>query len=299
MSFKFNSIALLLSSLLTGSGAWVGYELYKPKTVKGWVEWKGLKLASETDENIWKALYFQNESELQGTTKSAEELKKTCVEYWKKPIENKNLEYVEKFCVNVLKSRKARIIAEGFDKAIFLSTDEDYKLAYTFNRYSDSFLALLGSDKATRDSEIDEQDSELLRIYKNHCETALNTNDTKINVTKQICSKQYEYVTAEDKLKHDGYELKTDKELEDSWDTWKGSKSKNYLVGNSLLEDIKDRNGGDDSWIKLQDNKKEFGIRFKAWCQEQKVEKLFKRNFYKDIYPKFKNRCGTPKAAKT
>ncbi|OAL10071.1 hypothetical protein A6V39_04100 [Candidatus Mycoplasma haematobovis] len=299
MAFRFNSVALLLSSLLTGGGAWLGYELYKPKTVEGWVNWKGLKLATEDKDNLWKALYFQGKHELGEKIKDWEELKKSCVKAWKQKTgnDNKDLEYVEKFCLDNLKTRKARIIATGFDEKIFLKEDEDFKVEFTFNRYSPTFLELLGEKKTDKEPEID-KNQPLLEKYKKYCEDELSANDTKIEVVKQICSKQHKYQTAEQKLTSEGLILKSLDDLKGEWKNYRDEKkSKNYRIGNTLLEDIKDTST-QDSWIELQDDQNKFGQRFNEWCSNQKDKKLYEENFYKETYPKFKTRCSKSKTGK-
>ncbi|OAL10051.1 hypothetical protein A6V39_04000 [Candidatus Mycoplasma haematobovis] len=303
MSVKVRSIALLLSSLITGGGAWLGYELNKPKTVEGFIEWKGLKLASETDENLWKALYFQNKSELDSKVGSVDALKKKCVKLAKEAISyvDKNVEYAEKYCVNTLRSRKARIIAKGFDESKFLSTDEDYKVAFTFNKYSSTFISYLNDSEITKDSEFvdekpeDEKNKKLLDAYKKYCKNVLEEDGTKIEVAKQLCSK-YDYTNAEEFAKSKGYLVKDKGELRKEFPKYKqpdGQEKKKYLIGNSLLEDIKESNekGKEDSWIVLTKEEDKFEERFNIYCQKQKDRKLFENKFHKEDWPKFKERC--------
>ncbi|OAL10070.1 hypothetical protein A6V39_04095 [Candidatus Mycoplasma haematobovis] len=295
MAFRFNSVALLLSSLLTGGGAWVGYELYKPKTVRDLIAWKGFTLASEEDSGIWEALYFQGKAELGDKVTDASTLKQFCVKTAKEKIDysSKNYEHVEKFCVNALKSRRARIISKGFKETDFLSTDDDYKLAFIFNRYSPTFLSLLGKPNLTKDTEIDDN-SELLQSYKDYCSKVLNEDDIKIAVSQQLCSKSKEK-TVVDLLTKDGYTLRSDQELEADFEKYKqdnNGKDAKYVVGNTLLEAIKDVSQGEDSWLDLTRDKNKFATQFKKYCNEQKEKSLYAKDFLKDVYPKFKSRCA-------
>ncbi|OAL09979.1 hypothetical protein A6V39_03640 [Candidatus Mycoplasma haematobovis] len=296
MAFKFNSIVLLLSSLITGGGAWLGYELCKPKIVEDLMSWKGLKLATSEDTNFWKALYFQNKEQLDKNITDHETLKQKCAKLSREKIDyvTKNAEFVEKFCLNNLKNRRARIIAIGFDENQFLKEDKDYKIAFIFNRYSPTFLELLGGG-ITKETEFDtENSSNILEKYKNYCNTALDSDDSQIKATQQLCSKQ-PYTKAKDKIEKDGYVLRDSKELREDWSKYQNNaKSDKYMEGNTLLVDIQDieSDKGENAWIDLQNSQDEFEKRFFAWCNEQKDKDLDEKDFYKDVYPKFKTRCA-------
>lgn len=293
MSIKSKAIGLLVSTVVTGGGSWLGYELNKPRTVKELIEWKGLALADEKDDNIWKALLFQNKDELKDKAQTFDALRKTCIESWNRQIDylNKNYEYAEKYCTNGLRSRKARIIAGGFDAKELLSLEADYKTAFIVNRNSPGFLALLNKPSLTKDSEIDEEGNELYNAYKKYCEDSLNEDSSKIALTKQVCQK-HPYSTAEEMANQDGYEAKKTEKIKEEWEQKysqeAATRNKQRIIDSSLLKDI---NAPGENWTDLMANKDSFVEKFEKWCNAQKAQPLYKKAFLKEIYPKYITRC--------
>ncbi|OAL10141.1 hypothetical protein A6V39_04480 [Candidatus Mycoplasma haematobovis] len=285
--FNSKSSILISSSLLVSGSSILVYELKKPRSIKDAAEWRGIKLAKEEDEFVWGALLFQKKDALkEKKIEDKEALKKYCIDLYKKGIDDKLVSDVENFCSDTLNTRKARIIGKGFLEDKFLTADDDFKVAFTLNRYTPVFISLINSFSGKKYTDKTEA-KDAWEDYKNYCDTKLNQNeDTELQLVQTVCEKKG-IKTAQSKIEAEGRIFLNKDQLKNKFQELKRL---NEMQGDTLLNDIQDKEKP-NHWQELKEKEDVFTERLIKWCEEQKTRKLFEEGFYPDVYSRLRTRC--------
>ncbi|AEW45465.1 hypothetical protein MHC_03015 [Mycoplasma haemocanis str. Illinois] len=273
---------VLLGAGTLGIGSWYKFHHLKPKTLRQYLEWQGLRLISDSEANYWKAVLEENlglAEKLSIDTSNIEGVKGWCRNH----IDSENYENLKEsaslLCVDNPKTVKARIIQldGGLGKLINGdNSDDQYKVAYVFRKHINGFHDLIGyKPKMGNNGKELEDLPTASAAFKKWCEDSLKREieETLILNVRTFC---------------------TPKSFSSILELITQNGESNLLLTNgdndgdlsSKYESIK----GLDSWKSeaVEGIGKES---LKKWCTDHQEKKFSENKVFSDVYPKFRFRC--------
>ncbi|AEG72906.1 hypothetical protein MHF_0634 [Mycoplasma haemofelis Ohio2] len=272
---KILSTAALLGLGAIGFGGWYKFNSLKPKTLREYLEWQGLKVDIEED-NTWTAILEENKGianrAINKESLDISDVKKWCSEQLVKEDYGSVKEYASVLCVDNLKKVRSKIIQKyGKDRIDkLLKQDEDYKVAYVFRKHIVGFLSLIGHQPPTTSEDGEDNDNlEDAKIkFKEWCEGSLEkeVDESLVSNVLSLCTPK-KFKTIKELVSQNGEELLTDPQYSSEL--------------NAKYEAIKNY----DSW------KAEKKGTLEEWCKEYEAQPFSDKDVFTKIYPKFRFRC--------
>ncbi|AEG73366.1 hypothetical protein MHF_1123 [Mycoplasma haemofelis Ohio2] len=268
----------LLGLGTAGLGSWYKFHHLKPKTLRQYLEWQGLRLISDSESNYWKAVIEENKELAQKLgidTSKIDGIKEWC----KSHMDSEKYEDIKDsgllLCVDNPKTVKARIIQldGGTDRLIHGDdADKKYKVAYVFRKHISGLHSLIGYQPKVGDKgEEQVVFEEATDLFKKWCTSSLDKplDETLVLNIRELCtpkgfSKVRDYLTGKALLTDSG----KDTQLQAKYD-----KIHNFA---SYKQDITDNNKD--------------GL--KNWCTTKLDEEFSKDlSIFEEILPKVISRC--------
>ncbi|CBY93040.1 hypothetical protein HF1_10320 [Mycoplasma haemofelis str. Langford 1] len=272
---KLLPYAALAALGAAGVGGWYRFGNLKPRTLREYLEWQGLRLISDSESNYWKAVIEENK-ELVGELKlDASGVKEWC----KSHMDSEQYEDIKSsallLCVDNPKTVKARIIQldGGTHKLINGdNADKQYKVSYVFRKHIEGFNALIGySSEVGKDGKVEIDLESASKAFKEWCINSLERAIDEMLVLniRELCTPK------------------------------KFSTVKEYLSGKTLLTE-----SGQESELETVHNKiKDFASykadiseagkeKLKEWCDKSlKEEFSTSLSVFEETLPKVISRC--------
>ncbi|AEW45701.1 hypothetical protein MHC_04225 [Mycoplasma haemocanis str. Illinois] len=270
--------ALALMGLGTvGFGSWYKFHNLKPKTLKQYLEWQGLRLISDSESNYWKAVIEENKELIVklGIDVSIDRVKDWC----KSHVNSEKYENIKSYalllCVDNPKTVKARIIQlDGGTDGLIQdpNSNQKYKVAYVFRKHIPGFNSLIGYhpkvDDNGKEKVVFEEATELFQKW---CIGSLEKpiDETLVLNIREFC---------------------TPKNF---------SKIRDYLTGRPLLTDsgketqLKERYNKISEFASYKhDIREDYEDGLKKWCN-QHLDEEFSTSLivFEEILPKVISRC--------
>ncbi|CBY93033.1 hypothetical protein HF1_10250 [Mycoplasma haemofelis str. Langford 1] len=280
---KLVPVAVLLGLGSVGVGGWYKFSNLKPKTLRQYLEWQGLRLISDSESNYWAAVLDENKEVAKRLGISDSDIKGV-KEWCQKHIDSENYEDLKEsaslLCVDNPRTVKARIIQlDGSTEKLINGdqADNQYKVAYVFRKHIDGFHSLIGySPKMGEDGKEVEDLNAAKGAFKTWCEDSLNKSidETLVRNIRTLCTPK-KFSSISELITHNGESnlLLTngnlDSDLQKKHDaikalaTWKADNS--------------DNEGNKDS--------------LKTWCTNNQSKNFHEDKVFSEIYPKFRFRC--------
>ncbi|AEG73402.1 hypothetical protein MHF_1161 [Mycoplasma haemofelis Ohio2] len=267
-----------------GLGGLYKFHNLKPKTLREYLEWQGLRLLSESEENYWNAVLEENKDligNLGLDTSGTDAVKSWC----KKNIDFESYDDLKNnaslLCVDNPKTVKGRIIQiDGNTSKLIQGGDEEgnqYKVAYVFRKHIDGFHALIGYQPEIDDKGKEIEDLEKAKdAFKKWCTESLDKpiDETLVQSVKTFCTPKG-FSSIEELINRNG-----EKSL--------------LLTENSNSEQLKSKYDAikeKDSWKSEDSKSKGTQEDLKDWCTQNKDKKFHDKDVFSEIYPKFRFRC--------
>ncbi|AEW45459.1 hypothetical protein MHC_02985 [Mycoplasma haemocanis str. Illinois] len=273
---------ILLGVGTAGIGGWYKFHHLKPKTLRQYLEWQGLRLISDSEANYWKAVLEENQElikKLDIGTSNIEGLKEWC----KKHIDTESYEDLKEnaslLCVDNPKTVKARIIQLDGDISKLMSSGDDnkYKVAYVFRKHINGFHDLIGYKPQIGNNGKELEDLPTASAaFKKWCEDSLKRGieETLIFNVRTFCTpKSFSSIL----------ELITQNGESDLLLT----NGNNASDLSSKYESIKEL----DSWKEDSENSARNVNDLKKWCEENRDKNFYEKEVFSKVYPKFRFRC--------
>ncbi|CBY93008.1 hypothetical protein HF1_10000 [Mycoplasma haemofelis str. Langford 1] len=278
---KIVPAAVLLGLGSVGVGGWYKFSNLKPKTLRQYLEWQGLRLISDSETNYWKAILDENGQLVSKLNiDGIEGIKSWC----RDNLDSESYEDLKipalSLCVDNPSTVKARLIQLYGDTNFLINgndADNKYKVAYVFRKHIDGFNALIGySPEIGQDGKEVENLEEAKTAFKAWCTSSLTKpiDETLVLNVKELCTpKKFSTIKQLIELRGESGKLLTD------------NKNSNDL--NSKHEAIK----AFDSW--KADNNSEEGTKdkLKEWCTTNESKNFYEESVFSETYPKFRFRC--------
>ncbi|AEG73371.1 hypothetical protein MHF_1128 [Mycoplasma haemofelis Ohio2] len=244
---KLFSFMALLGLGAIGAGGWYRFGNLKPRTLREYLEWQGLRLISDSESNYWKAAIEENKdlvNQLQLDDSKIDGVKGWC----KSHLDSERYEDVKSsallLCVDQPKTVKARIIQldGGLDR-LLSGDDNKYKVAYVFRKHLEGFHALIGySPEAGKDGKENIDLENATKAFKGWCTSSLekSIDETLVSNVRELCtpksfSKVRDYLKGKTLLT----ESNQDAELEKVYNKIKDFKSYTSDISDSGKEGLK------------------------------------------------------------
>ncbi|AEW45670.1 hypothetical protein MHC_04070 [Mycoplasma haemocanis str. Illinois] len=270
----------LLGVGTAGIGGWYKFHHLKPKTLRQYLEWQGLRLISDSETNYWQAILEENKEltkKLGIDTSKVDGVKKWC----QKHIDFENYEDLKEsaslLCVDNPKTVKARIIQLDGSLEKLINADNQYKVAYVFRKHINGFHDLIGyKPKIGNNGKELEDLSAAGDAFKKWCESSLEKGieETLILNVRTFCTPK-SFSSILELITHNGESNRLLTE----------SSNDSYL--NSKYESIKQL----DSWKADNESRLENKEDLKKWCEENKSKNFYEDEVFSKVYPKFRFRC--------
>ncbi|CBY93057.1 hypothetical protein HF1_10490 [Mycoplasma haemofelis str. Langford 1] len=128
-----------------GMGGWYKFHHLKPKTLREYLEWQGLRLLSDSEENYWKSILDENQKLVNDLSLGSDTA--SLREWCRRSLESKSYDNLisnaSSLCVDNPKTVKARMIQLYGSADGLISQDNDYKVAYVFRKHSRGDVKIL------------------------------------------------------------------------------------------------------------------------------------------------------------
>lgn len=269
-------ISLSCATSGIGVGCYYFYSSNSPKNIEELLKWNGYSLASQ--DNTWNAIFLENES----STKTWKEnitdgtkLKKECESLFEKSIsswnkKDKDYEDATKYCVDNIKSVKARLVRKGkTDFGELKVTDDHYKITFVFNKEKDSFLSLIKKDGQNL-NDLNSGYTALKEWCSNELSKNIEDDDVSVldRVIEYCSSRKHIKVEDEIKVRKNDWKKAEETEWEKIFNRWKHTE----LIINAVNKS-KEAN---EEEITRDTNPIEKGKEaFKKWCEKGLNKNLF------------------------
>ncbi|AEW45675.1 hypothetical protein MHC_04095 [Mycoplasma haemocanis str. Illinois] len=274
---------VLLGLGTAGIGGLYKFHHLKPKTLRQYLEWQGLRLISDSETNYWKAVLEENKAVIEKLSIDASNIDGV-KEWCQKHINAENYEDLKEsaslLCVDNPKTVKARIIQlDGSLEKLINGGDADnkYKVAYVFRKHINGFHDLIGYKPKIGNNGKELEDLSTAGVaFKKWCEDSLKRGieETLILNVRTFCTPK-SFSSILELITHNGESdlllthNNNDSDLSSKYDSLKGL----------------------DSW--KADNKNNPGNKedLKKWCEENKSKNFYEDEVFSKVYPKFRFRC--------
>ncbi|CBY93030.1 hypothetical protein HF1_10220 [Mycoplasma haemofelis str. Langford 1] len=278
---KLVPAVVLLGFGSVGVGGWYKFSNLKPKTLRQYLEWQGLRLISDSESNYWAAVLDENKEVAKRLGISDSDIKG--VKGWcQKHIDSENYEDLKDsaslLCVDNPRTVKARIIQldGGTGKLISNSESEKYKVAYVFRKHIDGFHDLIGYKPAVGEDgkEVEELDK-AKEAFQKWCEDSLkkSVDDTLVMNVRTLCTPK-RFTTIKELIEQNGEKGSLLTETENQSEL-----KKKYKEIQNLASWKKDKSGASSE------------NDLKTWCTENQNKNFHEDKVFSEIYPKFRFRC--------
>ncbi|AEG73358.1 hypothetical protein MHF_1113 [Mycoplasma haemofelis Ohio2] len=265
-----------------GVGGWYKFSNLKPKTLRQYLEWQGLRLISDSESNYWASVLDENEEVAQKLGISASGIKEV-KEWCQKHIDSENYEDLKEsaslLCVDNPRTVKARIIQlDGSTEKLINGdqADNQYKVAYVFRKHIDGFHDLIGYKPAVGEDgkEVEELDK-AKEAFQKWCEDSLkkSVDDTLVMNVRTLCTPK-RFTTIKELIEQNGEKGSLLTETENQSELEKKYQEIQNLA--SWKKDKSDASSKDD---------------LKTWCEQTENKKFSDSGVFSEDYPKFRFRC--------
>ncbi|AEW45693.1 hypothetical protein MHC_04185 [Mycoplasma haemocanis str. Illinois] len=270
---------VLLGLGSAGIGGWYKFHHLKPKKLRQYLEWQGLRLISDSETNYWKAVLEENKELIGklGMPSTVDKVKRWCQDH----IDSENYEDFKDnaslLCVDNPKTVKARIIQLDGNTEKLINGDNQYKVAYVFRKHINGFHDLIGYKPQIGNNGKELEDLEAAKdAFKKWCESSLEKGieETLILNIRTFCIPK---------------SFSTIKEL-----ITKNGEDSLLLTSSNLDSDLQQKHESIktlDSW--KADNLRQEGDKnnLKTWCEQNLNKNFYDDKVFSEVYPKFRFRC--------
>ncbi|OAL10677.1 hypothetical protein A6V39_01235 [Candidatus Mycoplasma haematobovis] len=292
---KTSSLASIVAACLSAGGAMAGYIFLKPRSLEKYLEWQGLKLASITEDNLWKSIYDENKDNFNSDFSSTETdqwkvIKDYCTKAFKKTDYSSDIEKATKWCVDNVRTVRGQLIRQGKNVNDLMTEVDQFKTAAVVQG-NENFWKLIGVDGKDL--------NDRANVYQTWCDSSLKEKpkDDLVGNVDTFCRKK-PYSNFKDKLTHDGYVRLNDEEIKKKYDELKVEQLREN-TGSNILEAI---GGGPQNWIpnlgitkgNWKIERKKFEEQYKSYCGSGDVKKLFEKDGYPSKYSEYRGICSRP-----
>ncbi|AEG73364.1 hypothetical protein MHF_1121 [Mycoplasma haemofelis Ohio2] len=282
---KILPIGVLLGLGTAGIGGWYKFSNLKPKTLRQYLEWQGLKLIQDTERNYWQAALDENKKiagDLNIDTSSIEGIKQWC----RGNLDSENYEDFKVgaslLCVDNPKTVRARIIQldGNIDGLIKEGETDKYKVSYIFKKHIEGVTDLIGfvPPEQEKGKPINEDLENAGKALSSWCKKSLESapDDTLVANVKLLCyPKGFEDIDGLIKSRGEEGLLLTEQS--------------NSEALKQKYNSIKDLSSWTQDAESVSSGSPEDSL--KNWCNSNKSKKFSEEGTFSNLYPKFRFRC--------
>ncbi|CBY93028.1 hypothetical protein HF1_10200 [Mycoplasma haemofelis str. Langford 1] len=279
---KIVPAAILLGLGSVGVGGWYKFSNLKPKTLRQYLEWQGLRLISDSETNYWKAVIEENGKLISDLSISGvEEVKSWCNRHIDSPNYEDFKDSASLLCVDNPRTVKARIIQLYGDTSRLIQSgndeDKQYKVAYVFRKHIDGFHSLIGYSPEIGEDGKEVEDLDAAKsAFKEWCTSSLSkaVDETLVLNVKELCIPK-KFSSIKELIEQRGES------------TLLLTSGNNSIDLQSKHESIK----GLASWKADNEKNGETQEDLKDWCEKNESKNFSDSKVFSEVYPKFRFRC--------